>query len=124
MMANKTNSTPIRRDDGWKGYVNWTATPAEREKVVSLMGKDSYDPMEELLQLSESGYSTAFGYDEKSACHRLSVTGKSENCPNQGYTLSIRASSPERCLGLAVYYIAVLCERSDWLVDKKGDDVW
>lgn len=114
----------VKRNDGWKGYVNWSPTVSDRESVVAFMGKVDYSPMEQLLQLSESGYSTSFSYDETHNCHRLSITGKGERCPNQGYTLSVRASSPERCLGLGSYYIFVLCESGDWLVDKVGEEVW
>lgn len=123
-MAKKADKSVIRRDDGWLGYVNWTPTVAEREKVVVFMGKGSFDPMDYLLQLNESGYSTTSSYDEANSCHRLSVTGKGERCPNKGYTLSVRASSPQRCVALASYYIYVLCESGDWIVDKKGGEIW
>ena len=120
----KKKAEAVRRDDGWKGYVNWSPIAADRDKVVGFMGKITYVPLDYLLQLSESGYATSFGYDEKANCHRISVTGKGERCPNKGYTLSIRASTPDRCLGLAAYYIFVLCEAGDWLVDKEGEEIW
>lgn len=123
-MASKAKEKTIRRDDGWLGYVNWNPTATDREKVVDFMGNGSFDISEYLLQLDESGYSSTFSYDENNSCHRLSVTGKGERCPNKGYTLSVRASSPVRCVALAAYYVYVLCESGDWLVDKKGGEVW
>lgn len=123
-MANKPKNTTVRKDDGWLGYVNWNPTASDREKVVTFMQGDSFDIGEYLLQLDESGYSCTFSYDEANSCHRLSVTGKGERCANKGYTLSVRASSPVRCVALASYYVYVLCESGDWLVDKKGGEVW
>lgn len=123
-MTKKTAAVPAKVNDGWKGYVNWSPMADDRDKVLSLMGKDDYDPGEYLLQLGEAGYTTSFSYDEANSCHRVSFTGKGKHCPNQGYTLSIRASSPGCCLGLGVYYIFILCESGDWLVDKAGAEVW
>lgn len=120
----KKQTSAVKRDDGWKGYVNWSPTVSERAKVVEFMGNGSFDPMDYILQFDESGYSSSFGYDEKNSCHRLSVTGKGDRCPNIGYTLSVRASSPQRCVALAAYYIYVICESGDWLVDKAGSEVW
>lgn len=123
-MSKKPAAKPTRSDDGWQGYVNFSPTVQQREEIISFMGNGSFDVADYLLQLSESGYSCTIQHDEKNNCHRLSVTGKTQPCPNIGWTLSIRSSSPQRCVGIAAYYIYVLSESGDWLVDKVGKEVW
>lgn len=123
-MSKNRAASPPKRDDNWKGYVNFTPTVKQREEIVSFMGKGGFDVGDYLLQLNESGYSTTFSYDEKNSCHRLSVTGKYPPCDNIGYTLSIRSSSPQRCVGIAAYYIYVLSESGTWNDGKEGGDVW
>lgn len=123
-MSKNKATQQTSRQDGWLGYVNWNPIASDRDKVAAFMGEPSFDGWEYVLQLDESGYSCTFSYDEANSCHRLSVTGKGQHCPNKGYTLSLRASSPIRCLALASYYVYVICQSGDWLVDKKGDELW
>ena len=120
----KNKGTATKKQDDWKGYVNWSPTVREREGILSLMGDEAYSPTDQLDTLNECGYATSFSYDEKNSCHRISVTGKTRPCSNIGYTLSIRASTTARCLGSAVYYIFTICEGGDWLVDKGEGESW
>lgn len=113
-----------KADDSWKGYVNWSPAPSDRELVLEYMGRKDWSVHLDIEQLVECGYSVSFTYDHKSGCPRVSVTGKANPCPNIGYSLSIRASSVERCIGLVGYYCFVLCQSGDWLVEKSSEDVW
>lgn len=123
-MASKANEKTIRKDDDWKGYVNWSPSTSDKESVVRLFESGKWRMDDALAQFVESGYSVAFGWDKVGKCIRLSITGKDRPCPNIGYTLSIRGSTPERCLGLAYHYNWIICGAGDWLIDKKGEEVW
>lgn len=114
----------VKTSEDWKGYVNYNPTATERETIVAYMGRAKWTPEEEIAALVQSGYAVSFGYDEKSDAVRLSVTGKRSPCPNIGYSLSIRASTPERCLGIAGYYVYTLCGGGDWLIEKTDAEVW
>lgn len=120
----KKKSVPVQSNQEWKGYVNWSATAADKAAVVDYMGSKGWDAHLVIEQLVECGYSVSHAFDEKHKCVRASVTGKTPPCPNIGYTLSVRASSVERCMGLVGYYCFVLCESGDWLVEKNGEEVW
>lgn len=115
--------TPAKQDN-WRGYVNWSPTTADKAGVIELMGNNSWSGLDAVHKLTECGYSVAFVHDDKHGCTRITVTGKESPCPNIGYTLSLRASSVERCVGLADYYCFVLCQAGDWLVEKNSEEVW
>lgn len=123
-MPVKNGKTAEKFNDEWKGYVNFSPDAKQREAIIALLGNGKYEIADYIRDLNESGYNVTFSYDEGAHCHRLAVTGKTQRCPNQGYTLSIRSSSPERCMGIAAYYISYLCESGDWLVDKASKEVW
>lgn len=123
MTAKPINKAP-RQNDDWKGYVNWSATASDKESVVRLFESGKWSMGDAVAQFTESGYSVAFGWDKAGNCNRITVTGKDKPCDNIGYTLSIRASTPDKCLGLAYHYHWIICGGGDWLVDKKGDDIW
>jgi len=108
----------------WKGYVNWSASQAEKARVAVYVDDPLWFEGDAIHNLVESGYSVSFAYDVMSKGIRIAVTGKTVPCPNIGYTLSIRASSVKRAVGLADYYCRIICESGDWLVDKQQEDVW
>lgn len=116
--------SPAVRSDDWKGYVNYN--PSEKEKASILEHWSRYDGNYDraIAELVESGYSVTFTADKIGGVFRCAVTGRSTPCPNIGYTLSIRGSSIERCLAIALFYCSIVCLSGDWLVDKKGGDVW
>jgi hypothetical protein len=124
MPKNKVQQKNTGFSDDWKGYVNWSPTVGERKKIESFMGNGDFSVGEYILQLNESGYSCSFSYDEKGNCHRLSVTGKGEHNDNKGYTLVLRGSTPSRCVGMAAYYIYVICESQAWLRDQEGEELF
>jgi hypothetical protein len=123
-MAVKSTKKPASGFDNWKGYVNWSPTVADKALVVEYMAVGSWDASAVIQQLCESGYTVSHSWDDKSGCIRVSVTGKTPPCPNVGYTLSVRASSVERGLGIVGFYCFVLCQSGDWLIDKAGEEVW
>lgn len=110
--------------DGWKGYVNWSPTATDKEKVVGVVEGKDWRLGDEINRFVESGYSVAFSWDNYSQCPRVAITGKSEICPNQGLTLSIRASSIDRLVGLAAHYSWVICESESWQVENSHLSVW
>lgn len=123
-MAKQTNQKPVRRDDGWLGYVNYSPGEGDRPKIVFILDNPKWNPADQLEEFTQSGYSATFSHDDASSCERLSLTGKGDGNPNKGYTLSIRASSVLRCLAIATYYCDVLCQGQDWLIDKASKEVW
>jgi len=123
-MPKKVMENGNGRNQEWKGYVNWNPTAAEREKVLAYMGHKNWTATGELATLNESGYTVSFSCEEGGSAYRVAVTGKTRPCPNIGYTLSIRASSHERLLGLVGFYCNIVCDHGDWLVDKKGEELW
>jgi hypothetical protein len=123
-MSAKTATKQRNLSDNWKGYVNWNPLASDRELVVEYMGSKGWDAHLVIEQLVQEGYTVSHSWDDKSSCVRLSVTGKTQPCPNIGYTLSVRASSVERCVGLVGYYCFILCQGQDWLVEKVGGEVW
>lgn len=123
-MSRKPQQKEAGKTDDWKGYVNFSPTAKDKERIVEYMGSKGWDAHLVIEQFTESGYTVSHSYDEGNSCVRCSVTGKGKHCPNKGYTLSVRASSVERCMGIAGFYSFILCESGDWLVDKKGEEVW
>jgi hypothetical protein len=120
----KQTKAAVKTNEDWKGYVNYNPVADEREKIVDYMGRKNWAHADEITSLVQSGYSVTFAHDEKSDAIRLSVTGKKKPCPNIGWSLSIRASTVERCVGIAGYYVYSLCGGGDWLVEKTNAEVW
>lgn len=123
-MASKNGKVALKSNDGWQGYVNWSPTATDKEVVADRIGDGLWSAGSAIHSFLESGYNVSFSFEDGTGAVRVAITGKSKPCPNIGYTLSIRASSVDRCLGLAEQYCWHICQSGDWLIDKQSKEVW
>lgn len=102
-MTEKKQSRKTAPANGYEvRWVNRNLTEQEKTEHdtrpvdLSRIGKD-------WIKIALQGYSTKLSWDAYSKCFQATLTAWDGNCPNYGYGLSARGSTPERAISLLLY---------------------
>lgn len=98
----------------WLGFVDLELSNEQKSHLAALENGDLPDLAGFLAVVLEDGYKFSAVVDQVHHCTIVTLTGKSEECLNRGYSLSARGPDFERALLVLHFKHVVLCEEQIW----------
>lgn len=110
--VNRQRAKTSKKADEWKAFVQLELTTAQKVEVKKL--RDDADRLfDSVFGTVEEGYKLTFSLDTYNNAYVCSLTGKGDDNPNNGLTLSGRGGSILGAMASLWYKHDVVLER-DW----------
>lgn len=98
----------------WQGFVDVSLTQDEREHVAALCDSDEIDVLPYLLRWVEEGYKVSISPHNRGASVIATLTGRSPENPNLGFSLSAFGPSVQGALYSLIFKHEEVCEGGVW----------
>lgn len=102
----------------WKGFVSVPLSTTDTLDVLEHASGER-DTDEIILELANEGYKLSVSPLRDGSGYCVSLTGRGEDNPNQGYTMTTFAGTPDRGILAAWYKVVVLCEYGAWQLPER-----
>lgn len=99
---------------GWQGFVDITLSDEQKQHLAALGEEDRVDCWAFVLRCIEDGYKFSVTIDEKHSCAIATITGKTGQAVNSGFSLSARGPNADAAVLVLYFKHVVLCEEQRW----------
>lgn len=100
--------------NGWNGFADIPLTYTQQSEMADAYPHDVHQAWQCLDLLVENGYKVSFGWHSRYRAFTCSATGKGDENPNYGYTVSSYGGDVSKALWATYYKIAVICKWGLW----------
>lgn len=104
---------------GWIGFVDIVLTQEQKEELGQNYRMPDGRLLDFLVEVLEQGYKLSFSPDELHQCVIATLTGKSPDCVNVGYSLSARGPSLIGSIEAIAFKHLEICKGGRWETASK-----
>jgi len=98
----------------WQGFVDIPLDDIQRQQLTAFLQSDEYELDELLGMVCGDGYKLSCGPQNRGNSFVASLTGRSPECLNLGYTLSAFGPTPTTAIGAVLYKHLYVCSGGVW----------
>lgn len=98
----------------WQGFVDVVLSDEDRERVKALAEQGEFDLWQYMKNWIEDGYKLSISPHNRGDTVIATLTGKSPDCVNLGFSMSAFGPGMEQALVALAYKHEIVCEGGVW----------